>query len=198
VIAVKSAFDMQSLRRRLLPLNTDLTSGGDHRSEAAVAVIIDPSQDGGSMLLIRRTERDGDPWSGQVAFPGGHKAQGDRTFLDTAIREAKEEVGISLHQHEILGVLPWVNAHTRRMRVAPFVFELKAGVQIQHNMEVEETFWVALSEIANSLIIKSEVEMERGKLVTDSYVYRGKVIWGLTFRIINILLNKGNTPTSTV
>lgn len=197
MIAVTPAFDMQLLRRRLLPVNTDLGSGEDHRSEAAVAVIIDPSQNGGSILLIRRTEREGDPWSGQVAFPGGRKAPSDRTFLDTAIRETKEEVGVSLNQHEMLGVLPWVNTRTRRVRVAPFVFELRAGVEIQHNAEVAETFWVALREIANSLIIMSEVQVESGKLVTDSYIYREKVIWGLTFRIINILLDKGSIPTST-
>jgi 8-oxo-dGTP pyrophosphatase MutT (NUDIX family) len=121
----------------------------------------------------------------------------DRTFLDTAIRETKEEVGISLHQHEILGVLPWVNTRTRRVRVVPFVFELRAGVEIHHNAEVAETFWVALREIANHLIIMSEVQVESGTLVTDSYILRGRVIWGLTFRIINILLDKGSIPTST-
>ena len=49
-----------------------------------------------SVLLIRRAERTGDPWSGQVAFPGGKKQEGDLTARDTAVRETMEEVGIDL------------------------------------------------------------------------------------------------------
>lgn len=184
------SFDMQRLHSRLLPVNTDTSLGDALPPGAAVAVIIDPVQQGGSMLLIRRTEREGDRWSGQIAFPGGHRESSDKTFLATAIRETKEEVGISLDQHEILGALPLVYSESRSVRVAPFVFQLKADVKIQHNIEVAETFWLALSDIANNVLAKTQVQVENGNLVTDSYIYRRNVIWGLTFRIINILLDR--------
>ena len=87
-----------SLRFRLLPAKDDVGTGEDNPPDAAVAVIIDPFRLGNSLLLIRRRERSGDPWSGQIAFPGGHKATYDRTFLETSIREANEEVGILLLQ----------------------------------------------------------------------------------------------------
>jgi len=184
------SFDVQLLRRQLLPVNTDPGSGDARPPDAAVAVIIDPLQQHGSMLLIRRTEREGDRWSGQIAFPGGHRESSDRTFLDTAIREAGEEVGISLREHEMLGALPLVYSESRRVRVAPFVFQLKTSVEIKPNQEVADTFWLALSDIANNVITKTKVKVENGNRVTDSYIYRGNVIWGLTFRIINILLDK--------
>src|SRR5208337_658874 len=111
--------------------------GNDHPPDAAVAVIIDPQHEG-SMLLIQRTEREGDPWSGQIAFPGGHKASGDRTLLDTAMREADEEVGIALRQHETLGALPPVRSRIRHISVAPFVFLLRVREEIQRNMEVAD------------------------------------------------------------
>ena len=98
---------MKSLRGRLLPADTDIESKEEHPPEASVAVIIDPFQLGGSLLLIRRSERDRDPWSGQIAFPGGRRTPGDRSFLATAIREANEEVGIELTQHTVLGFFRW-------------------------------------------------------------------------------------------
>ena len=90
----------------------------------------------------------------------------------------------------LLGVLPLVYSQSRRVRVAPFVFQLRTRVEIQPNQEVADTFWLALSDIANNVITKAKVQVENGNRVTDSYIYRGNVIWGLTFRIINILLDK--------
>ncbi|MGA3405479.1 MAG: CoA pyrophosphatase [Candidatus Bathyarchaeia archaeon] len=183
-----STFSIDLLRRRLLPTDTDLKSKETHLPHAAVAVIIDSSQTGSSLLLIRRTERSDDPWSGQIAFPGGHKAPSDRSFLETAIREANEEVGISLKKHVVLGVLPLVYARGRRVRVAPFVFQLMTSVEIRSNMEVADVFWVPVNELANSAVTKSQVRVEGGELTVSSYIYRRIVIWGLTFRIINLLL----------
>jgi len=184
-----------SLRSRLLPAKDDVGIGEDNPPDAAVAVIIDPFRLGNSLLLIRRRERSGDPWSGQIAFPGGHKATCDRTFLETAIREANEEVGILLEPHSVLGILPLIDARSRRIRVAPFVFLLRESVKIHTNMEVADAFWAPLSELASSTVIRSEVQIQEGKLTVDSYKYRGNVIWGLTFRIINMLLGKKSEST---
>lgn len=142
------------------------------------------------MLLIRRTERKGDPWSGQIAFPGGHKSRKDRTFWDTVVRETSEEIGIKLGEHEMLGVLPLVYSRTRPVLVAPFVFQLKSEVTIRLNEEVAESFWIPLGELSRIEATQSEVHVQDRKLMVDSYVYDGHVIWGLTFRIISILLNR--------
>lgn len=187
---MRDGFDIESLKRRLLPEGLLLKSGKLGLPVAAVAIIINPKDQGGSVLLIKRTERQGDPWSGQMAFPGGHKAENDQTFLETAVREAREEVGIQLREHELLGVLPLVYTRSRHVVVAPFVFQLKTDVRIQLNEEVAESFWAPLSELEEVKVSKSEVHVEEGNLTVDSYIYRGHVIWGLTFRIINILVNR--------
>jgi 8-oxo-dGTP pyrophosphatase MutT (NUDIX family) len=152
--------------------------------------MIDPTPSGGSILLITRRDREGDPWSGQVAFPGGHKSTSDKTLLQTAIREAAEEVGVALHEHNLLGALPLTYSHTHRMPVASFVFELENEVSITLNDEVAESFWVSLNELSRISATTSQVWVEGGKLDVDSYVCDKHVIWGLTFRIINTLLNK--------
>ena len=187
---MNGTFDIGSLKRRLKPVTSSLESRNEERPGAAVAIIIDPKREGASILLIKRTERQGDPWSGQIAFPGGHKSGSDRTSLETAIREASEEVGIHLIDHDVLGVLPFVYSRTRRVLVAPLVFQLRSDVIVHLNEEVAESFWVTLSDLSKIKVTKSKVEVEEGKLTVDSYVYGDRVIWGLTFRIINLLLNK--------
>ncbi len=158
-----------------------------------MAIIIDPELSGGSVLLIRRVEREGDPWSGQVAFPGGRRGPNDKTLLDTAVREAWEEVGIGLREHELFGVLSLVPTRSGRIVIAPFVFRLKAKVAVRTNEEVAERIWVPLSELQTAPVSKTDVQVEEGRLVVDAYIIRGHVIWGLTFRIINQLLQREQT-----
>ena len=181
-------FDLASLRSRLL---TRLPSQPeDNIALAGVAVIIDPDDRDGAVLLIRRTERSGDPWSGQIGFPGGHKSPSDQGLLQTAIREAEEEVGIELIQHELLGALPFVMTRSQRVRVAPFVFMLEFPVAMRINREVAESFWVPLTELTRLEPQLREVHVDEGDLAVFSYDYQGRIIWGLTFRILNLLLNR--------
>jgi 8-oxo-dGTP pyrophosphatase MutT (NUDIX family) len=187
VATLTGTVDLDSLKKRLRrePSASESDQG---EPVAAVAIIINPNDRGGSILLIRRTERVGDPWSGQVAFPGGHKDHADRDLLATAIREAQEEVGIDLQEHELLGQLPVMLSRTRR--VASYVFQLKADVAVQSNDEVAESFWAPLTTLNEITVSRSEVRVEEGKLNVEAYVYNGNVIWGFTFRMINMLLNR--------
>lgn len=184
------AFDLNSLRLRLTPHLSP-----SNASDAAVAIIINTSQ-AASVLLIKRVEREGDPWSGQIAFPGGHKSQTDLTLLETAIRETKEEVGIELEPRHLVGLLPSLPARTRRVEVTPFVFHLTCEPRLNANFEVAETFWVSLADLMQLDPRNSEVKMNGRQLAVESYLYHGQVIWGLTFRVLNLLLNKGQNLTS--
>jgi 8-oxo-dGTP pyrophosphatase MutT (NUDIX family) len=181
-------FDLASLRSRLLPQMTFHPQ--QSIALASVAVIINPDDRGGAVLLIRRIERSGDPWSGQISFPGGHKSPGDQELLKTAIREAEEEVGIELNQHELLGALPLDTTRSRSVQVAPFVFALEFPVTLRTNREVSEGFWVPLNELIRLEPVKREVHVDEGSLEVPSYNYEGRIIWGLTFRILNLLLGR--------
>ncbi len=182
-------FNLESLRNRLLP-QSSLSESGEGPPVAAVAVIINPNDRGGSALFIKRTERRGDPWSGQIAFPGGRKSPIDKGLAETAVRETSEEVGIQLTGHELLGSLPIVTTRSLRLRVLPFVFRLKSTVSIQVNEEVADAFWIPLSDLEGLEAESREVRVDQGILSADSYVVAGHVIWGLTFRIINLLLDR--------
>lgn len=181
---------LDSLRRRLSPGSSVLQVEESGLPIAAVAIIIDPEDQRGSILLIKRTEREGDPWSGQIAFPGGRSSPKDQTFLETAIREAWEEVGVNLQEHELLGMLPMISTRSKRVRVVPYVFQLRRKVVVRTNEEVAESFWVPMSDFEKITPVKTEVNVEEGELTVDAFIYHDRVIWGLTYRIIKILLNK--------
>jgi 8-oxo-dGTP pyrophosphatase MutT (NUDIX family) len=186
---VDAEFDLKLIKARLIHEMPEPEIGSD-LPVAAVAVIIGPSSRGGAVLLIRRRERGDDPWSGQIAFPGGRKSLADRDLLETAIREAMEEVGVQLKDHELLGHLPIVATRTRPMRVLPVIFQLKSEISIHANTEVTETFWVPISDLEKLEIGNTEVKVGKGSLTVPSYEYEGHVIWGLTFRILNLLINR--------
>jgi 8-oxo-dGTP pyrophosphatase MutT (NUDIX family) len=125
-----------------------------------------------------------------VGFPGGHKSVEDQGFLETAIRETREEVGIDLNEHELVGSLPFVAVRSRRVEVAPFVFALRRTVAVQPNNEVAESFWIPLTNLQEFKVTRQRERVGEAELDVDAYVYHGYVIWGLTFRIINLLLNR--------
>jgi len=185
---VGDRYDLTQIRNRLISrppskLQEDLPV-------ASVAIIINPNDRGGSVLLIRRTERSSDPWSGQIGFPGGHKSPDDQSFLQTSIRETKEEVGVRLKESQLLGSLPMVTTLSRRVQVAPFVFELESAVEVRANREVAESFWVPLLTLSQLQVKEHNVRLEDRNMRVDSFDYEGRIIWGLTFRILNLMLGR--------
>jgi len=94
-----------------------------------------------------------------------------------------------LRDHPVLGVLPLIYARTRSVRVAPFVFQLKTNVEVHPNVEVANAFWVSINDLAQSKVVRSKVRVDEKELNVDSYICGENVIWGLTLRIIKILLD---------
>jgi 8-oxo-dGTP pyrophosphatase MutT (NUDIX family) len=141
------------------------------------------------VLLIRRAERAGDPWSGQVAFPGGRQDPGDPDLLATAMRETREETGVDLARAERLGVLDDLVPTTPTLPpvlVRPFVFALSERPALAAEQgEVARAFWVALARLAARGARQDLVLMVRGVERTfPAYRVGADVIWGLTERIL--------------
>src|SRR5204863_9089886 len=94
---------------------------------AAVSLVLVEGAEGAELLLIKRAERAGDPWSGQIALPGGRQDPGDADLLATAVRETREETGVDLATAERLGILDDLAPRTASLPpviVRPFVFAL--------------------------------------------------------------------------
>ena len=162
-------------------------------ANAGVAVIFRNPGASEEVLLIKRAERDGDPWSGQVAFPGGMANASDRSFEETARRETAEEVGVDLSSRaaEFLGYMPSVKARMREVVVVPSVFKLTASSAVTPNKEVASYEWVPLRSLAGDGARSKYLLKRNGiEIAFPSLVHRGLVIWGLTERILSAIIRE--------
>jgi 8-oxo-dGTP pyrophosphatase MutT (NUDIX family) len=157
---------------------------------AAVAAVLVPGPD--SILLIRRAERPGDPWSGQMALPGGRRDPADADPMVTAIRETAEEVGALLEPAHCLGALPDVAPGTPipgPVVVRPYLFVLPGRPILSPNPEVAEAGWVRLDVLRDPANSRPYTLELRGALRTFPAFHLGTdVVWGMTERILSSLL----------
>jgi 8-oxo-dGTP pyrophosphatase MutT (NUDIX family) len=158
---------------------------------AAVALILHQSpvsEEGLAALLIKRAQRAGDPWSGQIALPGGRRDAADADLLATAMRETREETGVDLASAERLGWLDDIYPRSPTLPpvlVRPYVFAVKERPAMTVSNEVERAFWVALERIMDPALRQDVTLMVRGVERTfPSYSIDGDIIWGMTERIL--------------
>lgn len=166
--------------------------GGAQR-RAAVALILREADGRVELLLIRRALRAGDPWSGHMALPGGREEPGDADELGTALRETREEVGLDLTSAVVLGRLDDTPAVARArpvpLTISAFVFELEGDPELVLSAEVAETLWVPLDDLDGPALATSvRFQAESVHYELPAWDIHGRVVWGLTYRMVNLLL----------
>ena len=162
--------------------------------KAAVALIFRAGADGSpELLFIKRAEYPGDPWSGQIAFPGGREEAGDASLQATATRETREETGIDLaREGMVIGVLDDLRPRTVRLPaviVRPFVAVLERSEPLELSSEVALAFWIPFGTLAHKEAWREDRVFARGVQI-NARVFRHEdhVIWGMTERILAQLL----------
>ena len=166
----------------------------EHEITAAVCVVLGGPDAVPALCFIKRSERADDPWSGQMAFPGGRVARNDATPRAAAIRETAEEVGLDLTRCRYLGELPPMPI-TRRGRphlgwLQPFVHLCCSELPELHPQpsEVAAALWIPLTHLTDR-DHRTSVEIADGsrRLVFPGIAYGDEVIWGLTYRVLGSL-----------
>jgi len=182
------------LSQRLMRLKENLSSNprssNNERVDAVVAILLcQDSADELSTLLIHRVVRSNDPWSGQIGLPGGRIEKFDVSTQKALEREVREEVGLELSREgEELGVLSVGHPGRRvEMRVQPWVYGLQRRPEVITGPEIQQAFWVSLAKLP-SLRGTSEVEIRGTRMLVESFLVSGKVVWGFTYRVLNELL----------
>jgi 8-oxo-dGTP pyrophosphatase MutT (NUDIX family) len=156
---------------------------------AAVALVLRPGAAGApEVLMIKRAEAEGDPWSGHVALPGGRIEPADRDLEDTAVRETLEETGINLRGHgRVLGALDEVRPRNQpQYAVRPYVAVVLPDVTVLPSHEVAAAFWVPLALLREPTAWGEETIVVRGEPRRVACFRHGPyVVWGLTERILS-------------
>jgi 8-oxo-dGTP pyrophosphatase MutT (NUDIX family) len=160
---------------------------------AAVAIVIREGRDGPEVLIIRRAEHPGDAWSGHMAFPGGREDPEDESLMATAIRETLEELALDLGQAgRLLGQLAPLPAVARGrpvgMTIVPFVFELTTDAALRFSDEVVEAVWVPLDPLLQGRL-QTTCPVDRGaeRVQLPAHDVDGRIVWGLTYRMLDSL-----------
>lgn len=155
--------------------------------ETSVSVILSPGKDGPDILLIRRAERAGDPWSGHIGLPGGRRERGDKTRLQTAVRETLEEVHVKLPRAALLGELDDLHPRTPSLPpvcIRPFVFGLAARPAAKPSAEVAGCHWLPLKPLLDAEATAEVVIHGEAVPVPCLRPAPDLIVWGLTYRIL--------------
>jgi len=161
-----------------------------NRVPSAVLVPVYCKQGQYWLLFTKRTDRVKEH-KGQISFPGGARHEGDKTLIDTALRECAEEIGLVPGEVEVLGGLDDTVTVTSNYIISPFVALIPYPYQFKvDGWEVEEIIEVPISALLDEDCRRQETEIINGQAVTSySYHYQGRVIWGATARILHQFLD---------
>ncbi len=177
------------LRPRLLPPGPwpPATAG-----ERQAAVLVPFLSVGGAPALLFIMRADGlDVHSGQAAFPGGNRNPADAGPVATALREAREEIGLGPADAEVLGLLSDVRTRSTGFRITGVVARLASGASPRPDgIEVAETFAVPLADLRDAAVYREVVDTVNGVTRPVPYFHvRPHLIWGATGRIVRQLLD---------
>ncbi|MGB1183850.1 MAG: NUDIX hydrolase [Schleiferiaceae bacterium] len=188
----KRLFDMQQralpvegLGEAMMPWYRKMTMPGAERvagaKQAAVLIHVFPSEGDLEVLYMRRPAYDG-AHGGQVSFPGGKVESTDGSLLETALREAQEEVGLRAEDLEIVRALSPLYIPPSDFMVHPFVsFGKERPELVLDPTEVAHTFSIPLEALcSDELVGETTITIKTGKEQVPAYLYQDEVIWGAT------------------
>ena len=163
---------------------------------AAVSIVLRMKAGSTEILFIVRALREGDPWSGQIAFPGGHSEPQDQSMRETAERETTEETGIDLKKvATYLGEIEPIKATPRKtgkeLKVYPFVYLLDDPYPSIHlNYEVSDIIWGSLVDMHSGDSRTEHIfEIDGKEQCFPGYDLGSHTVWGLTYRMIHVLFD---------
>jgi 8-oxo-dGTP pyrophosphatase MutT (NUDIX family) len=184
--------DEQSLLERLraavtMPAGAPPEPPGGRR-RASVLLLFNPAEPGLPLLFVLRSDQlRFHP--GQIAFPGGGEEPGDGDVIDTALREAAEEVALPPDNVEVLGVLsPLITATSERW-LTPVVGLQRAEWQvIADPHEIAEWFCIPLTTLLRAPHTVRTLERDGVRRAVHFYEQDGRIIWGVSAAILHELM----------
>lgn len=159
------------------------------RTAAVLVPITDSEQ---PHVLLTRRARHLRNHGGQISFPGGAADDDDQTGVETALREAEEEIGLPRDAVEPIGFLDRVDTISD-FRVLPVVGIVRhAGPLVLDEREVDEVFSVPLTHLMSPEHYRQRPFEREGKThLVYSIQWKDYTIWGITAAILADLARRG-------
>ena len=185
-------FSVEEIQNTLAKHRPAPSSFEASRQCAAVAMILVGRKRDLELCMIRRAQKSGDPWSGQMAFPGGRFSPDDADLQATAERETHEEVGLFLDPSHRLGPLEpvsiWLSGREQPLYLFPTVYYLgEFPLEFTLNHEVAEAYWMPLGhpwDAKNATHLN--LSNDNTALFYPAIRFEEQVIWGITLRVLTL------------
>ena len=166
-------------------------------SHAAVLVPLF-QKDGNCHLLFTKRSEEVKYHKGEISFPGGVVDEEDKELINTALREAFEEIGLKENDVQIIGILDDIVTITEFI-VTPIVglFPYPYPFKVSE-AEIAELIEVPLASLLDEdCFSEREIIRGTGKEVVYAYQYGNHIIWGATARILKQFLDLISSPRTT-
>lgn len=180
----------QKIVKEVLPYRgVPIPSNTSNYRSAGVLIALYPHNDEIHFSLIKRPSYEGHHGN-QISFPGGKRELEDKDIIETAIREANEEVNIDPLKLQIIKVLNQIYIPPSNFMVTPVVAYLNERPEfIPEKKEVESILEIPLASLCLSENIKNESVTINGsqQIITPCFVFNNHIVWGATCAILNEL-----------
>lgn len=162
----------------------------DETRQGAVLILLYPEQDTLGLPLILRPQNEKGVHGGQVAFPGGQKEESDEDFIQTALREAQEEVNLDVNCVQVIGQISPLFVVASNFMIYPTVaFAESKPILTPNPTEVAEIFFADIAKLrAPHAIKKTVVSTNNYSFVAPYFDVAGKVVWGATAMMLSELI----------
>lgn len=163
----------------------------DNAKPSAVLLALFKEKEQIKIVFILRSVYEG-VHSGQISFPGGKKDSSDTDLIETALRETKEEVGITIERDDILGKLSSLYIPNSNFIVEPYVAYIEnLNEIILDKSEVQQVYKISLNDLLDERTIQSKevLFLNKRTISAPCFYVNGLKIWGATAMILNELLD---------
>ena len=157
--------------------------------KGGVLILFYPHRSAIHTVLIQRPKYDG-VHSGQVGFPGGAREKGDATMIDTALREAEEEIGVSRKKISVLGQLTELYIPPSNFLITPVIGYAPERPAFEiDKREVVELIEPSVNELMDESTRGVKQIHIRGSITIQAPTFniQGRAVWGATAMMISEL-----------
>ena len=172
--------NLEKIRNSLSSQINPILSNDEKTKLASVLILI--FEESSEILMIKKPITM-NLHGGEIAFPGGKISEEDGDLLDTAIRETKEETGISVSRDQIIGQLKPVTTLNSGFTILPFVCILNKVNDLISNSEVEEFLEIPFMPLLQTL---SNDKDPKHNSIQEMYTFtfQDHIIWGASARML--------------
>ena len=171
---------LDDLKSRLSnSVNSKIENPGKYRLASILVIIY------GNEPIVVMTEKPKHMkfHAGEISFPGGKLDSDDSTLLETALRETREEIGLSISKEQVIGQLEPVVTLNSGFLILPFLAVVDKIPTLSANAEVEKIFHIPLESFLKT---QARDPDPSHNLIQEMYTfeYENQIVWGASARIL--------------